>query len=578
MASTPASPEEIQQGWHELLLRVGQLENERGALQEENRALRKLLERAIEHRQRSHSELVLLLTALVSKLPINDVGVIVSKLVEHNEHVSQVLGALVKGKPDEALPQPVVLQTLDQAKRDITAAIKPVIEELLRLEAPLDPEMLRALETKPELFFAPQYVRAHRCFIKGHVPRERVVRAFGEPALPLFQDMTTDPKLNPRPKPEEIALAFRPDFESVMAQNAGLLPEKRQPLQALYQKVQRSRSSAPEGRAQRETFNRLSFLIELLHYYEHQNTESPDVLFAQRLPALVEQLVLPTPDEPLDEKLIAGAEKLMAFIVNPDHRLMVINNLGKNNEPGKLLKSVLRLRLDKVSELDETIHVFVRLLLPTRGKAPEPQLVTPNLRLISGPMQRLVVRFIASSDRLRKKDAEALGKALAAELGIKDIDQETKTPENLPAEVERQLTWARIKDMIANRTDTNKIASTIRERLNAKYDAEEIRQSWITLTEADPIALIKIFCQLPYLANGKTDSIARTVLETYVTRLMHEKYALTYRKVVNSLRNMFRAKPDSPIVLNFLALVRWVDSEAADKISTQIGMAVAARA
>ncbi len=200
----------------------------------------------------------------------------------------------------------------------------------------------------------------------------------------------------------------------------------------------------------------------------------------------------------------------------------------------------------------------------------------PLLRLIPGPMQRLVVRFLASSDRLRKKDAEALGKALAAELGLKDIDQETKPVEKLPVEMERQLAWARIKDMIVNRTDAHTTAAAIRERLNAKYDAEEIRQSWITLTEADPMSLIKIFCQLPYLANGKTDSIARTVLETYVTRLMHEKYVSTYRKVVNSLRNMFRAKADSPILLTFLALVRWVNTEAGDKLSADIGIAVPA--
>ena len=57
-----ASVEEIQQGWHELTSRVGQLEAERNLLEQENKALRFLLERVIDHRQKSHSELVLLLT------------------------------------------------------------------------------------------------------------------------------------------------------------------------------------------------------------------------------------------------------------------------------------------------------------------------------------------------------------------------------------------------------------------------------------------------------------------------------------------------------------------------------------
>src|SRR6266850_629286 len=85
-----ASLEEIQQGWHELTLRVRQLEAENIALEGENKSLRFLLERVIEHRQKSHGELVLLLSGLVSKLPINDVGVIVSRLVEHNAHVSEI--------------------------------------------------------------------------------------------------------------------------------------------------------------------------------------------------------------------------------------------------------------------------------------------------------------------------------------------------------------------------------------------------------------------------------------------------------------------------------------------------------
>jgi glutamyl/glutaminyl-tRNA synthetase len=65
-------------------------------------------------------------------------------------------------------------------------------------------------------------------------------------------------------------------------------------------------------------------------------------------------------------------------------------------------------------------------------------------------------------------------------------------------------------------------------------------------------------------------------METYVTRLTHEKYASTYHKIATSLRNMFNAKPDSPTLLNFLALVRWTSPEAANKISADIGMHVAA--
>ena len=69
------------------------------------------------------------------------------------------------------------------------------------------------------------------------------------------------------------------------------------------------------------------------------------------------------------------------------------------------------------------------------------------------------------------------------------------------------------------------LASAIRDRLHAKYDADEIRQSWITLIEADSMGLIKVICQLPYLPDGKTDPIARPVMQIYLGRLAHEKYA-----------------------------------------------------
>jgi len=157
---------------------------------------------------------------------------------------------------------------------------------------------------------------------------------------------------------------------------------------------------------------------------------------------------------------------------------------------------------------------------------------------------------------------------------MKGIEEELKAQAAISPEQERQLAWARIQENISRRTEPAAIANAIRDRLNAKYDSDEVKQSWIALTEADPISLIRIFCQLPYLASGKTDPIARPVMETYVTRLTHEKYAATYHKIVNSLKNMFHAKADSPTLVNFMALVRWVSPEAADKLCADVGMPV----
>ena len=474
VANAAASLEEIQQGWHELKAQVGQLDAERKALEQEIKALRLLLERVIEHRQKSHSELVLLLSTLVGKLPINDVGGIVSRLVEHNTHVSQTLAMLVKGTADVPLPQPAVLQTLEQTRRDLLAALKPLAAELLALDTPLEGDLLRALPEKPERFFSPEAVRATRCFIKGQVPRERVVREYGEAALVFFNDLTTDAKLNPHPKAEEIVLGFKNEFESLSGQAAVLPAAKQQELTALYQRVQRSKAGTEPARAQRIAFERLSFIIELLHFYEHQNTEAPDVWFAQRLPALVEQLVLGGPQDGLEEKLIGLAEGLLAYVISPEHRQMIVNNIGKGDGTGKTLKYVLRLRAEKGPETDQVIAEFVRHLIPPGQKTPAPEPVAAVLRLLGPEMQRQMVKSILRYDRIRKEEAEALGRALASALGLTGLVEELKAQEAVPPETERQMAWAKIKDLLARRGDPPTVAAAIRDRLHAKYEAVEI--------------------------------------------------------------------------------------------------------
>jgi hypothetical protein len=568
------SVEEVQRDWVDIKARVGQLEGERALLERENKTLRLLLERVVEHRQRSHSELILLLTGLVSKLPINDVGVVVSKLVEHNANVSEVCAALSKGTMDAALPKPTLLKNLEQTKRYLAEAIKPAVEELIQTDPPLEIATLRGVVTNPKSFFTPAVVRANRCFVKGQLPRERVLREFGEETLAFFNDLTTDPKLNPRPKPDEIVLAFKPEFESLLAQNTTLAAPKKQELTALFQRIQKGRANTDIARAQKNSFQRMTFLLELLNYYENQSTEAPDVIFAQRLPVLVEQLALAPGQEALDEKWIAQAESLLAFIIALDHRLMVISNIGKSGGLARMLKFVLRLRVEKIPDENESVHDFVRAIVPPPSeKPPGAKSVAGLLKLITyETRQKLIIRGIMGSDRMKREEAESLGRAIAAELGLKGLEEEARPKTNLSPEVERELAWDKIKELILSRADPAAVAAAIRDRLHAKYDSDEVKQSWITLVESEPISFIRTFCQLPYLSDGRTDPIARAVLETYVTRLTHEKYASTYAKVLSSLKNMFKAKHDSPTLLNFVALVKWVDAEAANKLSRDIGL------
>ena len=574
LSKSVVSLEEVQRDWMDLKTRVGQLEGERALLERENKTLRLLLERVVEHRQRSHSELILLLTGLVSKLPINDVGVVVAKLVEHNANVAEVCAALSKGSVDSALPQPMVLKNLEQAKRDLSEAIKPTMEELIQSDPALEVQMLRGLIANPKLFSTPSVVRANRCFVKGQVTKERILREFGEESLAFFNDLTTDAKLNPRPKQDEIVLAFKPDLETLLQQNATLANDKRQGLSALSQRIQKSRSNTETARVQKNAFQRVSFMLELLNYYENQATEAPDVVFASRLPVLIEQLAIVSGQELLDLKWITQAEGLLAFIISHDHRLMVINNIGKSGGLARTLKFILRLRVEKLTDENEVVHEFVRSIIPpATEKPPTAKPVADVLKLLNQEVrQKLVIRGIMGCDRMKREVAEALGRAIGLELGIKGLEEEARPKSNLSPEVERELAWDMIRELITHRAEPTAIATAIRDRLHAHYDSDEVKQSWITLVEAEPILFIRTFCQLPYLADGRTDAIARAVLESYVTRLTHEKYAATYAKVLSSLKNMFKAKPDSPTLLNFIALVKWVDADAANKLGRDIGL------
>jgi hypothetical protein len=569
-----ASVDEIQKQWNDLTLKVAQLETSRAALEQENKHVRQLFFQAIEHRKKSHSDLVTIITTLVSKLPMNDLGTIITRLVEHNNQVNEISAALAGGKIEDAQLQPAILQLLDKTKRELTAAIKPLVDELIQLDSPFEVSMLEALAAKPEDCYAPPVVRASRCFVKGQVPRERIVREFGEEALVFFKDLTTDVKYNPRPKPEEIILGFAPEFETLLAQAATFDAAKKSALLALYNRVKRSRENTDNARAQKNTFLRLSFVLELLHYYENQNTESPDVIFAQRMPPLIEQLVIVGEPDKLDEKLLAQAEALLAFIINHDYRSSVVNNIGKAGGLARTLRFTLAFRTEKLSEADPVTQESVKHLV-TAGKIPKVGEITTVLRLFNTHMQQTVTRAIMASDRLRREDAEALGKAIAKELGLRELEERLNEKTTVTPEKEQQQAWDNIKELIGSRASPNEITAAIRKRLHEKYNDGEVKASWLLLTDSDAMLLVRVFCLLPYLPDGTTDPIARAILETYVTRLTHEKYAATYTKIVGALKNLFKVKADSPALVNFISLVRWVDTPAADKLSHDVGMPAA---
>ena len=492
----PAPLENIQREWNDLTLRMAQSETECTALEVENKNLRTLLERAIEHRQKSHTELVNILASLVSKLPLNDVGIIVARLVEHNTHVGEVSASLIKGKLEENQLQPAILKQLDKTKRDLAALVPPAVEELIKLDSPLDTAMLQSFVVNPENAYLPAAIRASRGFVKGQLPRERIVKEFGDEALIFFKDVTTDLKFNPRPKPDEIMLSFQNEFEALLAQHPNVAAAKRGELSALFQKVRVSREASEKSRAMKNAFLRLSFVLDLIHYYDNQGTESPDVVFAQRLPPLIEQLVVTGERNTLDEKLIVQAEGLLALILSADYRNSVINNLGKSGGLARTLRFTLAFRVEKLSDIDPVTQECVKYLIP-QGKVPPVETLLPVLKLFNPHMQQSVVRAILDSDRLRKDEAQTLGRALSKELGLQEIENRLNEKTVITPERESHQAWENIKNLIGSRATPAEIAAAIRKRLHAKYDGDEIKASWVAVTEGDPLVFVRVFCLLP---------------------------------------------------------------------------------
>jgi hypothetical protein len=213
---------------------------------------------------------------------------------------------------------------------------------------------------------------------------------------------------------------------------------------------------------------------------------------------------------------------------------------------------------------------FVKHLIGGQ-KNPSAEIIVPSLRLIPTEAQKVIVRAILNSDRLRREDAEVLGKQLIKELGLPELTI-AKSEGGISSDKAQMNAWDIIKELIASRASPNEITEAIRKQLHARYDADEVKHSWLILAESDPMTLVRVFCLLPYLPDGQTDPVARAVLESYANRLTHEKYAATYAKVIHALRNLFKVKADSPALVNFIALVKWVDPDSAAKIAKDIGM------
>ena len=110
------------------------------------------------------------------------------------------------------------------------------------------------------------------------------------------------------------------------------------------------------------------------------------------------------------------------------------------------------------------------------------------LRFLSPEAQRVVVRAILNSDRLRREDAEPLGQELIKELGLPQIA--ISRPDGISDKT--QMGPVHHQGTDRQPRFANEITEAIRKQLHAKYDADEVKQSWLVLAESRNQVLVTI--------------------------------------------------------------------------------------
>ena len=312
--------------------------------------------------------------------------------------------------------------------------------------------------------------------------------------------------------------------------------------------------------------------MELLHYYENQSTESPDVVFAQRLPPLVEQLVVTGENDTLDEKFIKQAEELLSHIISARTRQAVVNNFGKAGGASRTLRFILTFRSAIFTEHDPVTADFVKHLLAGQ-KNPAPGPIVTVLRFLNAEAQKVVVRAILNSERLGREDSERLARELIKEFWVCRSCQ--------PAEWRAASLRQNTHESLGHHQGTHR-PSRFAKRNHQAPSANSSTPS-TTPTKSNkagsswpnPIRCrSSVYSACCLICPTARPILLRGLFRDVSSRLTHEKYATTYTKVVNALKNLHKVKADSPALLNFIALVRWVDPTSADKLVHDIGMAV----
>ncbi len=195
------SVEEIQKAWRELTLKVGQLDAELTAAQQDNKVLRSLMERMIEHRQRSHSELI-----THSHRPRRQIAP-----QRPRRHRLAAGRAQRAGRRGFRQPCQGENRGRSAAARHPEGAGENQARPRHRLEGPPPgnwrgstrhsrPASSSRSSSSRTPFSRPPSSAPPAVTSRATSPRERVVKEFGEEALVFFKDLTTDVEIQSAPQ------------------------------------------------------------------------------------------------------------------------------------------------------------------------------------------------------------------------------------------------------------------------------------------------------------------------------------------------------------------------------------------
>jgi len=213
------------------------------------------------------------------------------------------------------MPQPTVLKNRTNQTRFSLPPSSLAVEELIRLETPLEKRDLQSLVEQPDAFFFRRESSAPTMLRQRANPPRRVGAGIWRQALVFFNDMSTDAKAEPNPSRGDRLI-----FKMISRRCSNKIPRScpiTRATDGVVSACQQSKAqpSMPARKSSRSPDSPSSSNCSIS--YQNQSTEAPTCCLRNGCPRWSSNWFLGSGQDTLDEKLIGEAERAAGFCREP---------------------------------------------------------------------------------------------------------------------------------------------------------------------------------------------------------------------------------------------------------------------